>query len=217
MKTAIVAGATGLVGRAVVDCLLDSPRYHKVIALTRRPLKIEHPKFTNMVVDFNDLSNSLALVQPDDVFCCLGTTMAKAGTKEKFLEVDFAYPVALAKATVSLGAKQYLLVSAMGANMESSIFYNRVKGQVEEAITAEPFLAVHIFRPSLLIGPREEKRSGEEAAKMLYKFVGFLTPAKYKPIEGRTVARAMVEIAGREQEGVVVHESKEMQTFAERS
>jgi len=216
MKTAVVAGSTGLVGHALVDRLLENTRYDKVIAVTRRNMNIEHPRFENMVVDFHDLQKSLASIKPDDVYCCLGTTMAKAGSKEKFLEVDFAYPVALAKATVLLGAKQYLLVSALGADKGSSIFYNRVKGQVEDAISGEPFSAVHIFRPSLLVGPREEKRSGEEAAKRMYKIFGFLIPEKYKPIEASTVANAMIAMASQEKAGIFIHSSKEMQQFAAR-
>lgn len=217
MKTAVVAGSTGLVGHALVDRLLESSHYHKVITLTRQTLDQKHPKLENMVVDFNDLQRSLASIQPDDVFCCLGTTMAKARSKEKFFEVDFAYPLALAKATAGLGAKQYLLVSALGANKGSPIFYNRVKGQLEEAISGVPFSAVHIFRPSLLVGPRKEKRSGEEAAKKMYKIFGFLIPDKYKPIEAATVANAMIAMAVQDKEGIFIHGSKEMQQFAARS
>lgn len=214
MKTAVVAGATGLVGRELVNILLDSPRYRQVIALSRRPMEREHSKFVNVISDFKDLDSVLEPFRIDDVFCCLGTTIAKAGSKEKFIEVDLTYPLSLARATLSLGAKQYLLVSALGAGKSSPIFYNRVKGQVEEAISAEPFSAVHIFRPSLLLGDREEKRPGEQAAKFLYKHLGFLIPRKYKGINGRTVATAMQEIAAREQHGIFVHESKEMQQFA---
>lgn len=214
MKVAIVAGATGLVGKELVSQLLDNPRYQQVIALTRRPWEHGHSKFVNVVTDFKDLESVLEPYHVDDVFCCLGTTIAKAGSKEKFSEVDLTYPLALAKATLPLGATQYMLVSALGADKSSSIFYNRVKGQVEEAISAEPFSAIHIFRPSLLMGPREEKRPGEEAAKFLYKYLGFLIPEKYKGIEARTVARAMQEMASRQQRGVFVHESKKMQEFA---
>lgn len=214
MRTAVVAGATGLIGKELVRQLLDDPRYEQVIALTRRPWNQDHAKFINVVTDFKDLDKVLEPYRVDDVFCCLGTTIAKAGSKDKFKEVDLTYPLALAKATLALGATQYLLVTALGADKSSSIFYNRVKGQVEEAIAAEPFSAIHIFRPSLLLGQREERRSGEEAAKVLYKYLGFLIPEKYKGIEGSTVARAMQEMAAREQHGVFVHESKEMQQFA---
>lgn len=214
MKTAVIAGATGLVGNEVVNQALQNSRYDKVIALTRRSWKKEHPKFTNLIVDFDNLKHALEGLRPDDVFCCLGTTMAKAGSKEKFFKVDFTYPLALAKATIALGATQYMLVSALGANKDSFVFYNRVKGQVEEAISAEPFSAVHIFRPSLLVGPRPEKRSGEEAAKKAWKIFGFLISAKYKPVEAETVARTMIAMAVREEAGIFVHESKEMQQFA---
>jgi uncharacterized protein YbjT (DUF2867 family) len=116
--------------------------------------------------------------------------MAKAGSKENFYQVDFTYPVLLAQATLALGAKQYLLVTALGADRTSAIYYNRVKGEVEDAIRAMRFRTLHILRPSLLLGPREEKRAGEDAAKLLYRVFGFILPEKYKAIEASTVARA---------------------------
>ena len=214
MKAAIVAGATGLVGKELVRQLLESPRYSRVVALTRKPFELSHPKFTYLITDFRNPETTVEDISASDIFCCLGTTMAKAGSKEKFYEVDFVYPVNLAKATVRLGAQQYLLVSALGANKDSAIYYNRVKGEVEEAIKAQGFQSVHIFRPSLLLGPRDEKRAGEDAAKLLYKVFGFLIPEKYKAIESNTIAKAMIAEASREERGVHVHESKEIQKYA---
>lgn len=213
MKTAIVAGATGLIGMELLDQLAAGDDYSSVIALTRRPVTAVHPKITYVVTNFENLENLLAGYTPDDVFCCLGTTMAKAGSKEKFFRVDYTYPVALAHATLALGAKQYLLVSALGAEKNSSIYYNRVKGQVEDSVKAMRFRSIHILRPSLLLGQRNEKRSAEDAAKLLYRLFGFIIPEKYKAIEARTVARAMVEYASADRVGVFVHESKEMQKF----
>ena len=213
MKTAVVAGATGLIGNELITQLATSNDYSDVIALVRRPVKSEYHNVTNVVADLGNPGSALSGYTPDDVFCCLGTTMAKAGSKEKFYEVDFTYPVELAKATLSLGAKQYLLVTALGADRSSSIYYNRVKGEVEDAIRAMGFRTIHILRPSLLLGPREEKRTGEDAAKLFYRLFGFLIPEKYKAIEAITVARAMVEYARHEEAGSFVHESKEMQNF----
>ena len=149
----------------------------------------------------------------DDVFCCLGTTMAKAHTKEKFYYVDFTLPYVLAKNSLQHGAKRYLLVSALGANKKSSIYYNQVKGEIEEAISNIGFETVHIFRPSLLLGPRVEKRSAEDAAKFFYKIFGFLIPAKYNAIDSLKVARAMKHFASQHQGGNFVHESTELQNF----
>ena len=213
MKTAVVAGATGLVGHELLGLLATSNSYSRVIALTRRPIASDHPKISYVVTNFENLENSLAGYAADDVFCCLGTTMAKAGSKEKFFRVDYTYPVALAHATLGLGAKQYLLVSALGAEKNSSIYYNRVKGQVEESVKAMGFRSIHILRPSLLLGRREETRTAEDAAKLLYRIFGFVIPQKYKAIEARAVAHAMVEYASLNIAGVFVHESKEMQKF----
>lgn len=214
MKTAVVAGATGLVGGELVRQLLESPRYARVIAVTRRAPEITHPKLTYEITDFRNPGMALHNITPDDVFCCLGTTMAKAGSREKFYEIDFVYPLELAKATLKLGARQYLLASALGADKDSAIYYNRVKGELEEAIKALGFESVHLFRPSLLLGPRQEKRIAEDAGKLFSKVFGFLLPRKYKAVESHAVARAMIMEAGREQPGIHVHESSELQAYA---
>src|SRR5690606_18668995 len=134
MRTAVIAGATGLVGGELLLQLLSDDRYGRVIALTRRDFPLNHPRLEKVVADLREPAKALEAFRPDTVFCCLGTTMAKAGSKEKFWEVDFSYPVALARATHALGARQYLLVSALGADRKSRIYYNRVKGDVEAAI-----------------------------------------------------------------------------------
>jgi len=212
MKTALIAGATGLVGKQLLEKLLASGRYDTVIALGRKAPGMQHSKLTSVITtDFTHLQEELAGFQPDDVFCCLGTTMAKAGSKEKFYEVDFQYPLNLAKATFALGATQYLLVSALGADENSSIYYNRVKGALENAIAVVGFDTVHIFRPSLLLGPRAEKRAGEDAAKFAYRILSFAIPAKYKAISSRRVATVMLDFASRDNKGVFIHESRDMQ------
>lgn len=211
MKTAVIAGATGLVGQQLLAKLLASSRYGKVIALTRRSLALHHPKLDNIIItDFSHLGEALSGTKPDDVFCCLGTTMAKAGSKEKFYAVDFQYPFDLANVTLGLGARQYLLVSALGADQQSKIYYNRVKGELEQAIREIDFETIHIFRPSLLLGERSEKRPGEEAAKLVYKVFSFAVSEKYKGIPAEKVADAMIELASRDMHGTYIHESKEM-------
>ena len=211
MKTAVIAGATGLVGNDLLHKLLSTEHYTGIIALTRRDFPVDHPKLRKIVTDMARPAQALEGCRPEDVFCCLGTTMAKAGSKEKFYEVDFEFPMALARATRGLGARKFLLVSALGANKRSAVYYNRVKGELEEALQGIGFDALHIFRPSLLLGDRKERRAGEDAAKTMFKLFGFLIPQKYKGIEAGTVASAMVACASREQKGVFVHESKEMQ------
>ena len=213
MKTALVAGSTGLIGKQLLDLLLNSNRYEKVIAITRQDLSINHWKLVQLKMEFGMIAENAQAIKADDVFCCLGTTMAKAGSKENFYQVDFYYPFLLAKTEKALGAKQYFLVSALGADKDSAFYYNQVKGEVEEAIKNIGFDALHIFRPSLLLGPRHEKRLGEDVAKIAYKFFGFLFPAKYKAIEAVKVARSMLHFASLDQKGIFIHESREMQDF----
>jgi uncharacterized protein YbjT (DUF2867 family) len=213
MKIALVIGATGLIGKQLLALLIDSDKYSIVKAVTRKPISSENSKLENIVVDYSKLANYGDQFQADDVFCCLGTTMKQAGSKEAFQRVDFDYPLEIAALTKAKGANKYFLVSALGAGKNSSIYYNRVKGEVEDAIANIGFLAIHIFRPSLLLGPREEKRSGEDAAKIIYKIFNFLIPAKYKAIDSAKVAKAMLHFANDNEQGVFFHESVDLQRF----
>jgi uncharacterized protein YbjT (DUF2867 family) len=209
MKTALIAGATGLIGKQLLQLLLQDSYYEKVKAITRKPLDLHHPKLENLVLDFEKLSE--ADLKSDDVYCCLGTTIRIAKTKEAFRKVDYTYPLELARVTKNLGATQYLLISALGANKNSNIFYNKVKGEIEEAIGHLDFRTAHIFRPSLLLGDRTEQRTGEGAATTFFRLFGFLIPAKYKAIDSSKVARAMVAFSKQNDPGFYFHESKELQ------
>ncbi len=213
MKVALVAGSTGLIGGQLLELLLADNYYDKVIAPTRKPLEIQHAKLVNPVVLFDKLSDYSSELKADDVYCCLGTTIKQAKSKEIFRKVDLEYPVVLAKMAKENGAENFLLVSALGANKGSSIFYNQVKGETEERIAEIGIKSTHIFRPSLLIGPRKEYRSGEEAAKIFYKYLGFLIPEKYQGIESIKVARAMIAFAKKQEAGTFYHESKDLQSF----
>lgn len=212
MKTALIAGATGLIGGHLLSLLLASERYRKVIAFTRHDLPI-HSKLIQVKIEGNRVDKLNPGSSVDDVYCCLGTTMAKAHTKEKFYYADFTLPSLLAKGSLEQGAKQYLLVSALGASKKSSIYYNQVKGATEEEVSKAGFETVHIFRPSLLLGPRAEKRSAEDAAKFFYRFFGFLIPSKYKAIDAMKVARAMLHFASKDERGCFIHESNQLQNF----
>jgi uncharacterized protein YbjT (DUF2867 family) len=211
-KVALVAGSTGLIGSQLLELLLADSYYTKVIALSRKPLLISHPKLENIVVEANEIKDHKDFLA-DDVFCCLGTTIKQAKSKEAFRKIDFDYPLELATSLKANEAKQFLLVSALGANKNSGIFYNKVKGEVEEAIDKVGFASFHIFRPSLLIGPRNEARAGEDAAKIFYRIFGFIIPAKYKGIDSIKVARAMVSFAKEQNTGRFIHESGELQKF----
>ena len=211
MKTAVIVGATGLIGKQLLQLLLQDPHYEKVKAITRKPLDLKHPKLENLVLDFEKLSE--ADVQSDDVFCCLGTTIRIAKTKEAFRKVDYEYPLELARTSKNQGATQYLLVSALGADKNSGIFYNKVKGELEESISHINFPSVHIFRPSLLLGARTEQRAGEGTATAFFKIFGFLIPTKYKAIDSGKIARAMLAFAKTNDPGFYFHESRELQKF----
>jgi uncharacterized protein YbjT (DUF2867 family) len=213
MKTALVAGSTGLIGSQLLQLLLTDTYYDVVKAISRKPLEISHPRLENIVLDFDRLTEYRDKLKADDVFCCLGTTIKKVKTKEKFRKVDFDYSVELAKLTRTNGTEQYLLVSALGADKNSKIFYNQVKGDVEEAIGKIGFTTFHIFRPSLLMGDRSESRSGEEAGKVFFKYLGFLVPRKYKGIDSVKVARAMQQLAAKPQQGIYIHESEDLQNY----
>lgn len=210
MRTALLVGASGLVGRELLDLLLSDTAYEKVVVLTRKPLLIDNTKYENHVVNFDRLTEYYKDIVAQDIFCCLGTTMRVAGSKDAFKKVDYTYPLEIAKLAKAAGAEQYLLVSALGANKKSSIFYNKVKGEVERDIEALNYQAFKIFRPSLLLGNRSEQRTGEDAAKIFYKIFGFIIPAKYKAIEARTVATAMLTVAKLNEPGLIVYESDTM-------
>lgn len=211
MKKALVAGATGLIGSYLLDDLLADTTYERVIVISRTPVGIQHSRLENIVTPFEDLSLYKARIGADDVFCCLGTTMKKAGTKDAFMKVDKHYPLLLAQISKEMGAKQFLLVSAMGANDHSFIFYNKVKGELELEIRKLKFQTFHIFRPSLLFGPRVEKRAGEKFAIVMTGWFGFAIPKNFKGIEAKKVALAMVHAAQKDTTGVIIHTSGEMQ------
>jgi uncharacterized protein YbjT (DUF2867 family) len=212
-KVALLAGSTGLIGSQLLDLLLNDNHYSSVIAISRKPIATVNAKLTNLVCELRDLSNYKNQLKADDIFCCLGTTIKKAKSKEAFRAIDLDAPLLLAKISKEQGAKRFLLVSSLGASKNSSIFYNQVKGEVEEAIKQVGFDSLHILRPSLLLGPRKEERSGEDAAKFIYKIFSFIVPKKYQAIESIQVARAMVAFAQEERPGGFVHESAELQNF----
>ncbi|ELR73121.1 Oxidoreductase [Fulvivirga imtechensis AK7] len=215
-KTALIAGATGLVGGKLLELLLQDPYYEEVIVLTRKPMEGKSAKLKSLTVDFERLEEYAPRMTADDIFCCLGSTMKKAGSKEKFRKVDYDYPLLIAHLAKRNNAKQYLLISALGADKGSSIFYNRVKGEAEEAIDTVGYSSYHIFRPALLMGQREESRPGESAAQVFFKIFGFLFIGplkKYKAIDAIKVARAMHTIAKENRPGRHIHESKALQNY----
>ncbi|OAZ39218.1 NAD(P)H-binding protein [Paenibacillus polymyxa] len=208
-RKAVVVGGTGLVGGYVVRELLVQKEYTRVMVMGRRPLDIKHPKLEQALIDWEQPQKStFALEGVDDVFCCLGTTMKKAGSKERFRQVDLDYPVLTAQLGKEAGAVQMLAVSAMGADPDSRVFYNRTKGEAEEALAAIGLPALHLFRPSLILGARSERRFGEAAATVVMKALdGLMTGrlASYRAIPASFIARAMVRIALAQASGVHIY------------
>jgi len=213
-RTALIAGATGLVGNSLLKQLLENDQYDKVIAITRKPLLVSHPKLRQQQLDFDQIGTLNPGFQVDDVFCALGTTIKTAGSQEAFYKVDFTYVVSLGKWCAANGIQRFLVVSAMGANAKSGIFYNRVKGEMETAVCELSIPQIQVFRPSLLMGNRTEKRGGEKIAQIVMGGLGFLFVGpllKYKGIHADVVAKAMINVAKQDEKGFAVYESGEMQ------
>lgn len=193
-RTVAVAGATGLVGRVILEGLLADESVAAVHALGRREPDINHPKLKPHVVDFAGL---LPLPPLDEVYLALGTTIKVAGSQTAFRAVDFEANLAVARAALDAGARRAGLVSAMGADARSRIFYNRVKGETEEALAQLAFEGLVIARPSLLVGDREAlgqpPRFGERVATLVSRILGPLIPANYRAIAASDVARALLE------------------------
>ena len=198
MRTALLAGATGLVGSHVLDALLADETWSHVVTVGRRTTDRRHEKLEQRVLDLSAIEAHGALPHADDVFCCLGTTIRQAGSPEAFRRVDHDFVLGLARAGLRIGAQQFLLVSAIGADPRARVFYSRVKGEVEADVRALPYRAVQIFRPGLLLGKRTEFRFGERIAMYLAPVAQplLLGPLRrYRSIRARDVARAMVRIA----------------------
>jgi uncharacterized protein YbjT (DUF2867 family) len=214
-RSALLAGASGLVGRALLSVLLDSPRYRRVHLLLRRPVPDlgPHPKLTAAVVDFEHLP---ALSPVDDVFIALGTTIKAAGSRAAFRRVDFDAVLSTARAGRDAGAKRLLVVSALGADASSGVYYNRVKGEMQQAVVELGYDSVVIAQPSLLIGDRaalgQSRRTGEEWALRLLRPALPWMPRSVRPIRADAVARAMLQAALAARPGVTVLGSSEMQS-----
>lgn len=212
-KTALILGASGLIGGLCLKELEQDPNYQNIIVVCRNTMALSSPKVIQKIVDFSKLSQELQEVKADDVFCCLGTTIRKAGSQAAFYQVDFSYPLEAAKVLQKNGARHFLLVTAMGAKSNSLIFYNRVKGQIEDAVQALGYPALSLFRPSLLLGNRQENRAGEKVSIVLFGCLGFLFCGpllKYRPIAAENVAKAMLKQANNFNSGVVIIENDKM-------
>jgi uncharacterized protein YbjT (DUF2867 family) len=201
-RTAILAGATGLVGGELLSLLLATPEYREIRGRSDARLR------ELVCADFAHIGSLGPALAADDVYCCLGTTLRKAGSKRAFEQVDHGHVVTLARATRAAGARQFLVISSAGTSQRAAAFYSRVKAHMERDVAALGFPALHILRPSLLLGDRRESRPGERLGQWLSPLLAPLLTgplAKYRPVPARDVAQAMLALALRDQPGAHIH------------
>ena len=211
MKSALIVGGTGLIGAQLTERLLDDDRYSKVILLLRKPLDLSHKKLEQVIFNFDYPNKSVVVA--DEIFSCLGTTIAVAGSKEAFYKVDHDYVSLIAHLGSENGCKKFAMVSSMGADKNSRVFYNKVKGDIENTVCRIGFESCYIFRPSLLLGKRNEFRFGELMAKFFMNTFSFMIPNKYKAIEAKQVAKAMIAVMNAGKNKVQIFESDEIAKF----
>lgn len=209
-RTAVIAGASGLVGGHLIEQLLADPTWDRVISVGRRELDLEHPKLTQLVVPFPSIGE---LPPCDDVFSCLGTTMKKAGSKSAFKAVDQDAVIALAGSAFRNGASQFLHVTALGASPKSRVFYNKVKGDTEHFVKAMGIPTVVAFRPSMIDGDRPERRTAESIGLSTMRVLAPVL-GKYAPNRAADIAAAMVAEAKRQEPGTRVVEAGEIARIA---
>ena len=213
MKIAWVAGATGLVGSRLLERLLAAPDFGQVVTLGRRPPNATSPKLTQRTLDFAAFDVT-GLPAPDIAFCALGTTIARAGSQVAFRAVDHDAVLAFARAALAAGAKHFVVVSSLGADVRSRLFYARVKGEIETDLRALDFVSLGIARPSLLLGDRADSRPGERISVAVSRFLGSaLRPFASRPIEADVVARALVAIGQMAEPGATVYPSSRLQSL----
>ncbi|RYG00398.1 MAG: oxidoreductase [Chitinophagaceae bacterium] len=210
----MLIGATGVIGADLLHKLLASESYTSVLAIARKPLEISNQKLKQLIINFDDLDKHQAEIIGDDVFCCLGTTAKQTPDKTIYRKIDYHYPLQIAKIALQHGAKSYHLVSAMGANPNSSIFYNKTKGEVERDLEKLNFDSIHIYRPSLLDGNRGEKRFAENTMNVIMRIINPLlvgSARKYRSIKIEKVASAMLKQASKNLKGNYVYLSDEIE------
>ncbi|MBU5670997.1 oxidoreductase [Paenibacillus brevis] len=210
-KKALIIGATGLVGRELLTELLRDEQYEAVYAIVRRPLTFSHQKLREIVSDFERLEEISEAYAVEDVFCCLGTTIKKARTREAMYRIDVTYPLTVAKLAKEQGARHFLVISSAGADAKSKIWYTKMKGELEQQLKSIGYKALSILHPSLLLGEREEHRLMEKISGSVVRglFQGIKKPVPAQlGIEAGVVARAMLAIAAENPEGTITYGSK---------
>lgn len=221
-KTAVLLGATGLTGKHLLYLLLADARYERVRVIVRKSIKQLHPKLEEIIVDFrNEAAFKEAIGTGDVIFCCIGTTMKNVnGDKTLYRQIDYDIAVNAAKFGAENSFSDYVLISAVGANAGSGNFYVRLKGEVENAVSAFSYKSVYIFRPSLLMGSRNETRTGEKIFQAIMPVFSFLMIGgfqKYKPIHIETLAKGMLNAPFTNNTGVHIEEYQQIKNLANQS
>ncbi|WP_417362252.1 NAD(P)H-binding protein [Galbibacter sp.] len=200
-KTAIILGATGLTGNSLLLQLLEDDRYSRIVLFSRKSTGIQHPKIHEYFIDLFQLSNYKSVFKADDVFCCIGTTKAKTPNKDTYKAIDYGIPVSAAELCKKNNIPTFIVISSMGSNEKSKLFYNRTKGLMEQKVLKFDIKKTHILQPSLIEGNRKEKRFGEWIFKQLSKAMPLLKVGplkKYQPVSENKIAKAMVYLANAE-------------------
>ncbi len=215
-KIAAVIGASGLIGSAIVNELIQSPIYSEVRILTRRSLQLHHDLIKEVIVDFeNPVDYKKAMEGCNAIYCAVGTTNKKVnGNKEAYRKVDYQIPVQAAQFAEELGIPYFTVVSSVGANDKSSNFYLQLKGEMESKISQFSISQIAIFRPSMLLGKRKEFRLAEKIATIMFPAISFLFPPKYKPIHSQKVAKAMVQFGNQNNKGIHILHCKEILNYS---
>ncbi|WP_421799226.1 NAD(P)H-binding protein [Haliscomenobacter sp.] len=215
-KTATLIGATGLIGSQILQQLIDDADFRKIKVLVRRPFKFVHPKIELIQLDFGDeVAYQAAIAGSDVVFCSVGTTLKQVNSDMvAYRKIDYDIPVNAARFCVATGCPKFLLVSSIGANSQSSNFYLKLKGEVEEKVGSLGIPSVAVFRPSMLLGERAEFRLGEKVGQALMGVLGFMIPKPYKAIDVKMVAKAMIAVAKKETPGLEFYTYAEMLSLA---
>lgn len=213
MKKAILYGASGLVGSYILEYLLKSPNYEQITIVVRKDLNIQHPKLKTLIADFHSLPEVAKDIAVDEIFIALGSTQKKTPDKKIYYQIDHDYPLLSAKLAKENDAKAVFIVSAVGANPNSSVFYTKLKGETEQDIIGLDFDHTFIFRPSMILGNRKENRPLEKVFITLFKFINPLfmgNLSKYKGIEASDIAKAMVNSINHHNDKVKILHWKDM-------
>jgi uncharacterized protein YbjT (DUF2867 family) len=218
VKTACIFGSTGLTGTYLIEVLLEDKRYNKILVFNRTKQNLFHPKIEQIVAPYDQLQNLKDQLKADEYYCCLGTTMNKAKTRQAFEYVDYHLPLEIGKLARENGIKTFSLVSSIGASAKSKNFYLRTKGKTEDALSGLGLDSLLIFRPSMLLGKRKETRLMETIAKPFTIALGIILWGplkKYRAIHGKTIAKGMV-YASNQMAGNQLIESDRIKTLAEK-